>query len=29
VVRIQEAYESAEEDEILARDEADGDAGAR
>jgi multicomponent Na+:H+ antiporter subunit C len=29
VVRIQEAYESVEEDEILARDEADGDAGAR
>ena len=28
-VRIQEAYESVEEDEILARDEADGDAGAR
>jgi len=28
-VRIQEAYESIEEDEILARDEADGDAGAR
>jgi multicomponent Na+:H+ antiporter subunit C len=29
VVRIQEAYESVEEEEILARDEADGDAGAR
>ena len=28
-VRIQEAYESVEEDEILARDEADGNAGAR
>ena len=29
VVRVQEAYESIEEDEILARDEADGSAGAR
>lgn len=29
VVRIQEAYDSVEEDEILARDEADGNAGAR
>jgi multicomponent Na+:H+ antiporter subunit C len=29
VVRVQEAYESIEEDEILARDEADGNAGAR
>jgi len=29
VVRIREAYDSIEEDEILARDEPDGDAGAR